>query len=533
MTKKYDFTPIVLFLVSLLARSYVSLHGSPFCYQNDEHWIFGPVFEMVMKHSWDPHWYHYPPLMMLVFRAIIPPFRFLFPVDLTIPQTNWLNPEFIFPAQFPILYIGRLIADVFGSLTVVLLYFLIKQYSNQKLAILFSFLYLISHFSLMYGSFLRPEPAMIFFVIGSFYLLSKFVDSDKISWIWLSGLSLGLATSSKYNAVYFIFTAFFLFFVLAERKKNILLHSMRMSLGTLAGLLISNPYVLIKPLAVMSDISEEYTYYKNGGPFDSRSHIENLMFYLKSLYEVNQLFLLFYVSLFTLLFIGILGKKLNPKTKTIIQSSLFFIVTYILILSRFKVGVERNLIVIYPFIFLISAIILHHFSFHPLKLLRRISLGVLCVSSILMIFYGFDFLSRCNRLLPQDHARIWFEKNVSANATLLKEFETPVVDPVKYQTIYAAALVALDPKILMKLNPDYIMVSGYIKNRADQAHKPYYDRFNHWLWVKTPEFEDTNSENIPLGIPIRIYNFRKLSDDFKTVFKNDLSQIDDQFPKSN
>ncbi len=122
------------------------------------------------------------------------------------------NPNRYFFAEFPLYNIvtypfykllgvqemyARLVSVFFSSLTSVLLYLLVKQFSSKRSAILAGLFFAILPFSVYYGRVIMPDPMHIFFQVLTLFLVSLWV-SRGYRWLSLvSGLSFAATILTK------------------------------------------------------------------------------------------------------------------------------------------------------------------------------------------------------------------------------------------------------------------------------------------------------------------------------------------------
>jgi len=130
------------------------------------------------------------------------------------------NPNRYFLAEFPIYNIltyplykifgvqevyARLVSVFFSSLTSVLLYLLVKQYSSKRSALLAGLFFAILPFSIYYGRVIMPDPLHIFFSVLTLLLVTYWLNSSSMTVAALSGLSFaGTLLTKPYGLVLLI-----------------------------------------------------------------------------------------------------------------------------------------------------------------------------------------------------------------------------------------------------------------------------------------------------------------------------------------
>jgi len=122
------------------------------------------------------------------------------------------NPNRYFLAEFPLFnimtypfykYLGvnevyaRLVSVFISSLTTVLLYLLVKQYSSKRSALIAGIFYAVLPFSIYYGRVIMPDPLHICLSVLSLLLVSLWVKKESNLLVIFSGLAYGGALLTK------------------------------------------------------------------------------------------------------------------------------------------------------------------------------------------------------------------------------------------------------------------------------------------------------------------------------------------------
>ncbi len=133
------------------------------------------------------------------------PFFPKFDVLNSLNETFTPNPNRYFFAEFPLYnsltYFGFILFDFFtleqwgrvisigaSSLTVIVLYFLVKHYSNSRIAMFASFLFAFLPFNIYWGRVIMPDALHIFLSVFTFFLVTRWLDSKKILYALLASI---------------------------------------------------------------------------------------------------------------------------------------------------------------------------------------------------------------------------------------------------------------------------------------------------------------------------------------------------------
>ncbi|MDO8638544.1 MAG: glycosyltransferase family 39 protein [Candidatus Daviesbacteria bacterium] len=111
----------------------------------------------------------------------------------------------------------RLTAAIFGSLMVLLIFFMTKQFTgNVKIALLSAFLIAISPWSILTSrQVLQSTPAIFFLTLG---ILLFFKGLKKSKWLIFSGLSFGLSAYGYHNTRILVYPLIIILFLLYRRN---------------------------------------------------------------------------------------------------------------------------------------------------------------------------------------------------------------------------------------------------------------------------------------------------------------------------
>ena len=114
------------------------------------------------------------------------------------------------------MFAARFLAVLFGALSILLIYLIVKELYNENLALISSVLLTFSSFHILM-SLAEMDVAMMFFVLLSMFFLVKFLKENKNSYLIFCYIFLGIAILIKQIAITFI-PAFIIYFVYKRSK---------------------------------------------------------------------------------------------------------------------------------------------------------------------------------------------------------------------------------------------------------------------------------------------------------------------------
>lgn len=195
-------------LVALALRIYGIDFGLPLHYHIDETRVMDRVMRMVTSGDPNPHFFHYPSFIFYFLSGVVAAYYGLHYLLFALsrmahggfPSLGEFKNHFA--ADESSLYLlGRLSIALFGVLTVLLVYFLVKELVSRRAALFSSLALAIAPLHVLESHYIKQEVPMTFFMLLA--LVIGFLGA-RISWKWTSwavGLASGVAASVKYNGI--------------------------------------------------------------------------------------------------------------------------------------------------------------------------------------------------------------------------------------------------------------------------------------------------------------------------------------------
>lgn len=101
--------------------------------------------------------------------------------------------------------LARLISVFFSLGSIVFIYLIVKRYSTTSHALLSSLIFGILPFSIYYSRVTLPEPSLIFFSLGMFYFIDRWIDEKKPGVMIPAVIFTACAFLTKPMAMFFLF----------------------------------------------------------------------------------------------------------------------------------------------------------------------------------------------------------------------------------------------------------------------------------------------------------------------------------------
>jgi len=197
-------------LFAFLLRLFHARSGLPYIHHWDEPYVAFRALDMMMTGDLNPYFYFYGSLLMY-FNAGVDWLHALYLKSL--PETavlalNELNPlAYGGPTGFDwylshpsFMFCNRVLAAIFGALTVAIVYYLVLRLGNRFAALAASALLAGTIVHVEHSAYVSTDIPMGFFVWATILFAYLYHDKKKLKFLIISLVMSGMATSIKYNA---------------------------------------------------------------------------------------------------------------------------------------------------------------------------------------------------------------------------------------------------------------------------------------------------------------------------------------------
>lgn len=304
--------------------------------------------------------------------------------------------------DFYAMYWTRIITAVFGTASVLLLYFTGKKLFNKEVGIFAAFFLAVNYLHVVRSHFGLPDTYNGFFLVLMLLICSRLLKKDSLKNYIFAGIVGGLAFSLKYQL--FAFLPFFLthLLIVLKRKKPLLLFRWEFIFSLIiAGLtfLLVNPYYLFNIAEAMKQNANDIRRYQMGNIF----------------FRPYSYFYLFYWGIGSLASISIvLGMILmairSPRNWLILMS---FVFTFFFVMTYYGQGgiFTRNFANVMPYLMLFAG----YGMYVLLGLFKnKYKHTLLAKVLIIVLMLGINFSSIKNSLiLDKYYSMPWNETKLS------------------------------------------------------------------------------------------------------------------------
>ncbi|MFH0936861.1 MAG: glycosyltransferase family 39 protein [Candidatus Daviesbacteria bacterium] len=321
--------------------------------------------------------------------------------------------------------VGRILSVFFDLGTVFILFLLGAKIFNKKVGLLASFFYSISVLPIQLAHFYAVDTPLTFFILLTLYLLIKSQQNFSFKNVFLVGLALGLALSTKISAVLLVVPILVVFILkIVLDKKFYIIHFALLVLSAFTIFAITMPFALIDFKNFWQQTLAQQEMTKSAFTFPYTLQYVGKISYL---YELKNIF--FWglgPILATLAFVGTLFTTYKSFTKPL-DSRILILVTffwlYFLVTGKFAIGFMRYMLPLYPLLCLFAAF----FIFQLINIFKRFKISRITFLTsqfsilILLLIWPLSFLSIYSQPNSRVTATDWILQNIPAGSSLALE----------------------------------------------------------------------------------------------------------------
>jgi 4-amino-4-deoxy-L-arabinose transferase-like glycosyltransferase len=509
------FVLLVIILFGLVIRVIGFNYDLPYIYHPDEPTNIR-VIQRIFKGDLNPHFFNYPSLFFYINAVAYIPY-YLYgkftgsfharidipePISLTMGVTRIDDPF--------VVILSRLLTIVIGTIGILLVYLICKQFSHEPLvAIVSALFFALNPTAVSLSRFITPDSYATFFVLISIFGSYLVLNRGSISTYLLAGFGAGLAASTKYNAV-FVLVSLLVAHFLRYGKSGLLNRNLYFAvIASGLGFFITTPFSLLDTQNFLKDFFFEMKHYSTGHPGMEGN---TLTWYLTYMWQTAGIS-------YVLAACGIFYSLVSSQKRNLVVIS--FVLVYFVVISRMMVRNDRTILPIIPLFMVMGSWMLikvtntigyltsKHERF-PSKTRTILTSGFFLILLCLTLVQPITRVYRgiINLLMPnsRETARIWIEQNLPEGSRLAIESYSPFINPEKFLVQGVGQIIDHDLNWYYEQDFDYLVFSQGMYGRYfaepqkyNEQVKKYQKFFDELPLVKI--FRDGNYE-------IRIYKVK-------------------------
>ena len=368
----------------------------------------------------------------------------------------------------------------------------------------------VSYPLIAYSSTIGVDVLMALMCLVSVYFSLLAVKNNKQTYLLLAGIFAGLAVSSKYNAapiVFAPFTASLFISNLSLTRKFI--HCIFIPA---CAFFAASPYIILFPSKFFKDISYEIWHYSVAGHAGHSANrgFEQLIFYFNWFISEACGTALTILAVCGFLFILFKRDKIH-------LTFLSFPAIYFLLMVMQKTNFTRNMLVIIPFLIILSAIALYQlFSILKIKGLPLTFL-LICLFLLCCIEPATYSLNKKQEIISSPESRDefteWIFKN---NASYLETALSGQLQVVPQIPITLSNITTIDESKHSILSP---FLSGFDRIIVSQGLTDAEFKENEFLRLVTTFAGEQGKQRVPKNPKINIYDYEHAKLNYNSIME--------------
>lgn len=437
--------------------------GLPHLYHPDENVYVDIAQRMFKTGDWNPHFFNYPSLFLYLNAIAYYPYAAYkwvggllgAPADIAGPQMLVMG-----VGQTPdagTFLLGRFLTVAFGVGAVVLTFVIGKKLLGNAWIGLGGALFLaISSTAVMSSRTITPDTFLLFFLLLAFLGAALVFKEEATKWYVLAGVGVGMAASTKYNAVMIVFALVAAHF-LRNGREGWRDKRFYEALGlAVVAFFAASPFALFDFGSFVRDMRTEGEHYLSGHVGMDGNTLSWYIEYLRSTEGIIVLLGLFEVV-----------RGFVVRSKEVMLLSVFPL-AYFLFICQFEVRNDRTILPMMPFAFLLGASFLSwcwELSGRLDKNGRHVVKGMIALVGFSAAWFPFGQMVansniREDGVRSREAASAWVSENITAGKKVALEPYSPYVDPSKYQVQAFGALIDEPPDWYKEQGFDYLVFSA-------------------------------------------------------------------------
>ena len=467
--------PALLILILAAAfglRVWGITYGLPQSYIPDEYDYVHSALKKLKTGDFNPRWWYYPSLQPYLCTA-----TYLAVYLQNLPSGRWAGIHQV--TEEDMLYWGRFLGVVFGTLTVLVTFLLGRSLFSTKVGLVSAALLAVFPGAVEHSQYNKPDVVLYFAVVVSVIVTLTYLGKGGYKLAFACGVAIGLATATKYNGV--LLAAPFLIAV-ALRQRRRLFSEVDLYVGAVGAVMtfvVINPYFLADFPRFLEHVSFDiYSYGYLGRPGAEGDN----NWYTHAVYTARY-GAGFWVSLFAVAGLVIALYRARGSTAVFLSFPILYYSHY----GAQRINWAGNLIAVYPFLAILAGYALYEFlavivrrmgskrylAFEPVA---AVLLLVVLIWSPLRTSIRFN----TELTLPDtgNVAREWIDGAFPPGTSFAVERHAPVPDRKKYKVMQEARIIQKALRSYRDLGVGYFVVSSQVYERFGPEHRlsKAYDR---------------------------------------------------------
>ena len=463
-------TPCLLAAILALAfalRIWGISASLPQSYVADEYDHVFAGLRMLKSGDLNPHWWFYPTLQRYL--AVI---TYAVVFILGVSRGRWVRLGDV--GVEDMLYWGRFVGVVAGTLTVLVVYGLGRRVFGRRVGLLAAALLAVFPAAVQHSQYNKPDPVVALLTAASVLVTLVYLEKGGPTHALLAGMAVGLATSAKYNGV-LVVVPFLVALAFRLRAQALLRPDVYVGLlGIFLGFLIGCPFFLTEIHLLLDQVANDISTYA----YEGREGAEGVDNWISHAQYTSRYGAGYLAARAAVAGLALALYRIDAAKAVLVT----FPVLYFGYYGAQRVNFRGNLIPVYPFLAVGAA----YATVELIEWLARAIVRVrpdrarVLVPVAAAIVIGLLFVPPLRTAVRFDveatrpdtgtFAREWIDRTMPPGTHFAVERFTPVLDPRRYVIVQEPRLVNRSVRSYRDDGVQYLIVSSLAWARYGPEH---------------------------------------------------------------
>jgi 4-amino-4-deoxy-L-arabinose transferase-like glycosyltransferase len=435
----------------------------PQSYVSDEYEFVNAGLRMLKTGDLNPHWWFHPSLQRYLAVA-----TYAVVFILGVPRGRWAHVSDLTIEDM--LYWGRFVGVLSGTLTVLVAYFLGRRLFGARAGLLAAALLAVFPAAVQHSQYNKPDPVIALMTAVSVLVILVYLERGGTGYALASGIAIGLATSAKYNGI-LAAVPFVLAVAFREGWRTLARPDLYVgAIGTFLGFLIGCPFVLTEIHLLLDQVAHDISTYA----YEGREGAEGVDNWANHAVYTSRYGAGWWATRAGVAGLVLALYRINPARAVFLT----FPVIYWAYYGAQRINFRGNLIPAYPFLAVLAAYAvveaLHWIKGTRLGQRRLVVPAMAAVLLVLLIVpplrTAVRFDIEATRPDTGTIAREWIDKTFPPGTRFAVERFTPVLDTKRYGVVQEARLVYRSLRSYRDEGVQYLVVSSMAYDRFGPEH---------------------------------------------------------------
>jgi len=367
----------------------------------------------------NPRIFYYPALFMYILLALFGIFFVLGKITGVFPTVmDFQDLFFRDPTAFYMIARSAVLAFMAGS--VLLTFLTAKRAFNKEIAIVAAALMTFSITNVHLSHYALTDVPVLFFSLLALFSIVKIMEKAGWKTYLLVGFLIGLATATKYQALFLVFSLFLAHILSLEKmnlRKSVFSGKLAIAApGVFLGFFLGSPFCMLDYKTFIAYFTRTARVVTNPSYGFASYRVEGALpvYIIKDLLPYSMGILLTVLTVVAVIY----ALKKHAKIDVLLLGTIFIFVLYIVV-SKWSFLKPRHIIHLLPLCFILVGRFLHDMAEFYFK--KRKNIALACVTFLVLVpsfYHVWNFEKNINNKTLEIKAIEWIEANIPAGSKI-------------------------------------------------------------------------------------------------------------------